>query len=126
MKNIWLLASILICLSVLGKASDWDKQKPDKVLVEGDKRNGDRVISKRQLDFDGGGGGVNDYVNGDVEVLTYITGDVLAGGEEVTDGGDYDHYDADSLDFNNEFWRTVSIFMFLIYFLFNPLLTLVF
>ena len=113
MKNVWLLASILLCSSVLGKESDWDRKKSDEVLDKGDKINGDRVISKRQLDFDGGGGGVNDYVNGDVEVLTYITGDVLAGGEEVTDGGDYDHYDADSLDFNNEFWRTVSNFTFL-------------
>ena len=81
----------------------------------GGEGNVDKVISKRQLDFNGGGGGVNNYVNGDVEVLTYITGDVLVGGEELTGDEDYDHYDEDSLNADKEFWRTVGNLTFLIF-----------
>ena len=49
--------------------------------------------SRRQLDFDGGGGGVNDYVNGE---LDFVSGDFEA-----------DQGDGDSAD-EQDFWRTVS------------------
>ena len=51
--------------------------------------------SRRQLDFDGGGGGVNDYVNGE---LDFVSGDFEA--DQGTGDGD----GADEQDF----WRTVS------------------
>ena len=49
--------------------------------------------SRRQLDFDGGGGGVNDYVNGE---LDFVSGDFEA---------DQGTGDADD---EQDFWRTVT------------------
>ena len=45
--------------------------------------------SRRQLDFDGGGGGVNDYVNGE---LDFVSGD----------------FEADQGPDGKDFWRTVA------------------
>ena len=52
--------------------------------------------SRRQLDFDGGGGGVNDYVNGE---LDFVSGDFEAD-QGTGDGAD-----------EQDFWRTVSYFV---------------
>ena len=49
--------------------------------------------SRRQLDFDGGGGGVNDYVNGE---LDFVSGDFEAD-QGPGDGDD-----------EQDFWRTVT------------------
>ena len=49
--------------------------------------------SRRQLDFDGGGGGVNDYVNGEVD---FVSGDFEAD-QGPGDGAD-----------EQDFWRTVT------------------
>ena len=98
MRSAWVLPSF----AVLACGLAGQEGKPGEGISE-------KVLSKRQLDFDGGGGGVNNYVNGDVEVVTYITGDVLADGEQLAGDEDYDHYDEDTLDAEKDFWRMVSI-----------------
>ena len=57
-------------------------------------REAGRLLSKRQLDFEGGGGGVNSYVNGE-------DGEVEAG-----EGGNTG--ELSSQQQSGEFWRLVS------------------
>ena len=60
MKTIWILA--WCCLSQLL----WASQPTERTTF-----SEERSLKKRQLDFGGGGGGVNRYVNGDQEYEDY-------------------------------------------------------
>ena len=62
---------------------------------------------RRQLDFDGGGGGVNDYLNGDIEEPRVVKG------EAVTEAKDRKTRDGkERSNGEQEFWRSVSIAVF--------------
>ena len=58
MKKSWLPAFILLIssLTVFGGKVDVNKEEPVAALGTGDHESDDKVISKRQLDFNGGGG----------------------------------------------------------------------
>ena len=66
----------------------------------------DKDRQRRQLDFDGGGGGVNDYLNGDIEEPRVVKG------EAVTEANESKSRDGKVKERSNgeqEFWRSVSI-----------------
>ena len=61
MKQVWILAWLLLPVSwasVKTRGSDEDGSNDHESETE-------RSLKKRQLNFEGGGGGVNRYVNGD-------------------------------------------------------------
>ncbi len=67
MKTVWILAWLGLAAQVMATETRNDE---DKALNSGDKSEphkgeAERSLNKRQLNFDGGGGGVNRYVNGD-------------------------------------------------------------
>ena len=78
MKQIWILAWCCLC-----QVYSSSEARGRTTLSEG------RSIKKRQLDFEGGGGGVNRYVNGDQDY-----DDVYS-----------DDYQSDDI----EYWRMVII-----------------
>ena len=61
---------------------------------------------RRQLDFDGGGGGVNDYLNGDIEEPKDVNGDAVT---EADEGKTGDGKVRERSNGEQEFWRSVSI-----------------
>ena len=85
MKHIlWILAWALVPVVVSENSED--------TTVTNEASEDEKGRSKRQLNFDGGGGGVNRYVNGD------------------DDFGDYEYYDTQS----REYWadeRKVSLIL---------------
>ena len=58
---------------------------------EGGRSNRAQERQRRQLDFEGGGGGVNDYVNGELDFVS----------------GDFDPDSSLGDGVEQEFWRTV-------------------
>ena len=78
MKTIWILA--WCCLSQLL----WASQPTERTTF-----SEERSLKKRQLDFEGGGGGVNRYVNGD---------------QDYEDDYSIDYRPQDDI----EYWRMVS------------------
>ena len=81
MNPVWILAWSLSIIIVISDQSD---------PVSSEKK--ERSLKKRQLDFDGGGGGVNEYINGD--------------------DADYREHSRDKIDRKDEHyggWSTVSV-----------------
>ena len=101
MKPTWRLAWLCLLLLHLPVTTSNDSDASDDIT---EKTRGDiideakaRSLQKRQLDFEGGGGGVNRYVNGD--------------------GDDYAGFSDQYEDINDDksFWRMVNLnFVFLI------------
>ena len=79
----------VLLLLLVGGGFTLDQNHPN---LEGGGSGRAQERQRRQLDFEGGGGGVNDYVNGE---LDFVGGDF----EPATGLGD-------GLD--QEFWRTVQ------------------
>ena len=94
------LASIFILLAVVIAHSG------NKESLEEQRKSERKVLAKRQLDFNGGGGGVNDYVNGDL-----ATEDMIGDEDDYGRDEDYESYDDFNGDEANDFWRSVRIFI---------------
>ena len=93
MKHTWRLAwlcplllhlPVSVSTSHKSKLSDDVNEKTGSDIVD---EAEPRSLQKRQLDFEGGGGGVNKYVNGD--------------------GDDYDGF-SDQYEDDNNFWTMVN------------------
>ena len=63
MKTVWILAWLASLASTASSTTSSSSDSAVRTLHHADTRQ--RSLKKRQLDFEGGGGGVNQYVNGD-------------------------------------------------------------
>ena len=63
MKTVWILAWLASLASTASSTTSSSSDSAVRTLHHAD--TSQRSLKKRQLDFEGGGGGVNQYVNGD-------------------------------------------------------------
>ena len=71
MKQGWILAWLSLATQMIASETIKDKDQNSEHKSETQKEHAERSLHKRQLDFDGGGGGVNRYVNGDQDYEEY-------------------------------------------------------
>ena len=64
MKQVWILAWLVLAAQILATETRNDEES-NKALNSDNKSEAERSLKKRQLNFDGDGGGVNRYLNGD-------------------------------------------------------------
>ena len=66
MKTVWILAWLGLAAQMMATETRNDEDNArDSGNSEPHKGEAERSLKKRQLNFDGGGGGVNRYLNGD-------------------------------------------------------------
>ena len=71
MKQVWILAWLSLATQMIASETIKDEDQNSEHKSETQKEHAERSLHKRQLDFDGGGGGVNRYVNGDQDYEEY-------------------------------------------------------
>ena len=71
MKQVWILAWLALATQMKASETSNDEDQTSEHKSETQKEQAERSLHKRQLDFDGGGGGVNRYVNGDQDYENY-------------------------------------------------------
>ena len=64
MKQVWILAWLVLAAQILATETRNDEESNND-LNSDNKSEAERSLKKRQLNFDGDGGGVNSYLNGD-------------------------------------------------------------
>ena len=65
MMTVWILAWLALTVQMMASETSHDEDQISEHKSETQNEEAERSLHKRQLDFDGGGGGVNRYLNGD-------------------------------------------------------------
>ena len=76
MMTVWILAWLALTVQMMASETSHDEDQISEHKSETQNEEEERSLHKRQLDFDGGGGGVNRYVNGDHDYEDYEDYDI--------------------------------------------------